>query len=163
MPARRYTKGRALVGQGFMPTVRRVHLVANGLDSEQDTGYDLPPKAILRNVYLDVTTVEATGGTKTIDIGLLASETGGDANGFLAAVSCSGTAGLRQGTVSTGTATLGALLKEDVQGSAGSTGNTEVPEPFLTDEVAAESLSYTFGSTGWVEFVGDLYLEFIQI
>ena len=163
MPARRYTKGRALVGQGFMPTVRRVRIVASPLSSEIDTGYNLPPKSILRNVYLDVVTVEATGGTKTINVGLLASESGGDANGFLAAVSCSGTAGLRQGTLSTGTATLGELLREDVQGSTGSSGNTTVPEPFLTDEVTAKSLSFTHGSTGWVEFVGDLYLEFIQV
>src|SRR3990167_9855574 len=55
--------------------------------SEQDTGIDLPAKCIVRDVFVDVTTAETTGATKTMNVGLLASESGGDADGFLVGIS----------------------------------------------------------------------------
>lgn len=81
--------------------------------TEFDTGFDLPTKALVMPwVSIEVSTIDAT---ETIDVGLLSSESGGDANGFLAAASV-GTAGLVRGTL-VGTDTLGALLSEDSGGS----------------------------------------------
>lgn len=50
--------------------------------TEQDTGFDLPAKCVVHHagMGLDITILDAT---ETIDVGLLSSESGGDANGFM--------------------------------------------------------------------------------
>ena len=81
--------------------------------TEIDTGFDLPQNAlVLPDVSIIVSTVDAT---ETIDVGLLSSESGGDADGFIVAASVA-TAGRIRGAL-VGTDTLGALLKEDTNGS----------------------------------------------
>jgi hypothetical protein len=124
--------------------------------SEEDSGIDLPTSGVVNEVYVNVTTAEVTGATKTLDVGLLSGEAGGDANGFLAAVDVSST-GLKKGTlVSTGQ-TLGALLYVDEDGAG-----TVVPEPHVLNGTAV-SVSYTAGSNDWVEFVGDIYVVYKEI
>lgn len=126
--------------------------------SEQDTGIDLPAKCVVRDVYLDVTAVEVTGATKTIHVGLLASESGGDADGFLAAVSCATTTGLKKGTLLSSGQTRGALLRVDESGAG-----VLVPEPHLSGSVTAKSISFTAGSADWVEMRGSIYVTIEEI
>jgi hypothetical protein len=85
-------------------------------NAEVDTGVDLPTGAVILNVFLDIKTVEATASDKTMDIGLLSSDSGGDADGFLDGIATTGL-GLNGGSlVSTGQ-TRGALLRDDEDGS----------------------------------------------
>ncbi len=140
--------------------------------SEQDAGIDLPAKAVVLDVFLDVTAAEVTGGTKTMSVGLLSSESGGDADGFLVGVSCAST-GLKRGeaTVTAGgsetylsATTRGALLGSFVAGSdsAGDVG-TVYERPHLSDSVTAKSVSYTAGDSDWVEFRGTLVVVYVEV
>lgn len=133
--------------------VLRLRLTAPADGSENDTGIDVPDDAQITNVLLNVITAEATGGTKTVDVGLLSSESGGDADGFLNGVDVSST-GLVQGSLASGGQTLGALLSADEDGAG-----TLVPEPHLTASVTAKSVSYTAGSADFAELVADLLIE----
>src|SRR5690242_16505066 len=84
---------------------KQIPITAAPTGAEQDTGYDLPAKSVLVAVFVDVTTAEVTGGTKTLDVGLLSSESGGSTNGFLVAAPVSAT-GIKKGSL-VGTDTLG--------------------------------------------------------
>lgn len=133
-------------------------------NSEQDTGLDLPANCLLTayDVALRVTTVDAT---ETIDVGILASESGGDANGFIAAASVanSGFVALHP-TISNGTnidftgaTTVGVLLTSAVTGSdAVATGGGFQSKLYRTDGTA-KSISYT-GSAGSDTAAGYVYL-----
>jgi hypothetical protein len=81
--------------------------------AETDTGLDFTAGQIV----LPWPTVRTTvaDATETIDVGLLSSESGGDADGLLALASV-GAVGSVIGSL-LGTDTLGALLKEDTNGS----------------------------------------------
>jgi hypothetical protein len=140
--------------------------------SEQDAGIDLPAKAVVLDVFLDVTAAEVTGGTKTMSVGLLSSESGGDADGFLVGVSCA-SVGLKRGvaTITAGgsetyfsSTTRGALLGSFVAGadSAGDVG-TVYERPHLSDSVTAKSVSYTAGDSDWVEFRGTIVVLYVEV
>lgn len=124
--------------------------------SEQDTGLDFPEKAIILPYPLvDVETAEATGGTKTLDVGLLSSESGGDADGLLNGVDVSAT-GIKKGTLLNTGQTLGALLSVDEDGAG-----ALVPEPHVVGD--AVSLTFTAGDNDWAEFRGRIYVPYIEI
>ena len=59
---------------------------ASGAATEIDTGIDLPTNALIQGAGLGAL-VTALDATETIDIGLLSSESGGDADGFAALLS----------------------------------------------------------------------------
>lgn len=59
-------------------------MVFNSGGTETDTGLTLPLKSHVYDVAVEVVTVDAT---ETVDIGLLSSGTGGDADGFIAGLS----------------------------------------------------------------------------
>ncbi|MBU8540184.1 hypothetical protein [Falsiroseomonas tokyonensis] len=100
---------------------------------EQDTGFDLPRNALVSPfVSLLVTAIDAT---EDIDVGLLSSESGGDADGFLDAASIA-TLGTVRGALA-GTDTLGALLKEDTNA-----GSVLVPASYVVG-ATARSVTYT--------------------
>lgn len=84
--------------------------------TETDSGFDLPLHAlVLPHPALRVQTVDAT---ETLDVGILSSETAGDADGFLAAISVA-TAGLVQGLILNGGNTMGALFERQDSANAG--------------------------------------------
>lgn len=124
--------------------------------TETDTGFDLPADGMVLKVWLNVKTVEVTGGTPTVDVGLLSSESGGDADGFLDGVS-NATAGLIKGTLDSGGQTLGLLLSVDEDGVG-----TLVPEEHQLTAVTARSVSWTPGSADHAEFVGDIVIEYVE-
>lgn len=105
--------------------------------TETDTGFNFPTGATLMpHPSVSVTTVDAT---ETIDVGLLSSESGGDADGILALLSVA-TAGVVSGSM-TSTPTVGALLRETVTADAG-TAQMRKPNVITT----AVSLTYTLTS-----------------
>ncbi len=118
--------------------------------TETDTGFDLPQNAAVNptGVGCHVSTVDAT---ETIDVGLLSTEAGGDANGFTALISVAGLGfAPAKPTVTTGvnetfvaSTTLGAMLVDFV---AGTDLATDVGSHFPQEHVGdgtAQSISYT--------------------
>jgi hypothetical protein len=104
-------------------------------NTETDTGFDFPVGAtILPFPSIDVRTVDSG---MTIDVGLLASESG-DADGFLDGISLT-TAGQIKPTFASAV-TQGALLRVTATGAA-----AVIPEPGIIS--TAVSLSYTLSSS----------------
>lgn len=103
--------------------------------TETDTGFDLPAKSVVGSwAAVDVLTIDAA---ITIEAGTKSSETGGDPDGFIDAVSVA-TAGVIRCAVS-GTPTLGALLVQNF----GTTPAVNVPQTYSSDANTAKSISYT--------------------
>ena len=108
--------------------------------TETDTGWDLPPKVLVTDVILDVTT-NAAG---TLDVGTLTGETNADPNGLLDAESCAA-AGLVEHNVvdaTPGNLTLGVLLYEEIVIDNGGLDHVMLT-PYPSDSLVAKSISYT--------------------
>lgn len=141
--------------------------------SETDMGFDLPATAIvLPEIFINVITAEATGGTKTIDVGLLSSESGGDADGFVDGISVAATGIVEAGaTVTAGGTetyysanTLGVLLSTFLAGANVATDvGTFEKKKHLTSSVTAKSISITPGSADFAELVVDVYIPYITL
>lgn len=138
---------------GAISKVQKFAITAAPDGTEQDTTIVLPAKAIVKRVWIDVTAAEATGGTKTIDVGT--KDISNDPNGFIAGASVAATGQVKGTLLNTGQ-TLGALLCVDEDGAG-----ALVPEDDLTSSGA--TLTYTAGDTDWVEFRGTIYCEYIEI
>jgi hypothetical protein len=107
--------------------------------TETDTGFDLPLySAVLPTPMVRTLTADAT---ETIDVGLLSSETAGDADGFIVGVSV-GTVALVKATVLNGSNTMGALF--EVQDSANAGDLTH--EAHVVTGSNATSISYTLSA-----------------
>ncbi len=90
-------KGNLAVYAGVTPVVHSVAIKRDGTSkvlvfpmiynsggTVVDTGLDLPYKCLVTDAAVEVVDVDST---ETVDIGLLAGETAGDADGFIAAIS----------------------------------------------------------------------------
>jgi hypothetical protein len=116
-----------------------------------DMALIVPAGSIIKNVWLRVATQEATGTTKTMDIGV----SGGDEDGFLKGVSVAA-AGTIKGTLDSAGQTLGELMCADEDGAG-----ALVPEPYVC--TAATTLCYTLGSSNFAELVADVIVEYVVI
>jgi hypothetical protein len=135
--------------------------------TEADTTIDLPDKAVVLAVWLDVTTAD-TG--VTINVGTKSSETGGDADGFIKGASVGSTGiVIPDVTVTTGTnetyfsaCTIGALLADFLAGSdtVGDVGTLN-KKFYYTGSVAAKSISYTC-SSGADTAAGKIYILLVE-
>lgn len=140
-----------------------------GSTAEQDTGWDLPGDAMVNHVYALITTASSAGAT--LNVGILASESTGDADGFLAAVSAA-TTGTRVGTITSATSgtitacTIGAYLATFTTGSSDTltnTGGIYYPKVYPTDGNLARSLSWTLNSSTDTSFRAKLVVEYTKI
>jgi hypothetical protein len=138
---------------GGQRKVKTIAITAAANTDENSTGWSLPAKAIVHNVFLDVTTAEATATTKTIDVGTLSTDSG-DANGYFAAVSTA-TLGLVKGTLLNTGQTLGALLSVDEDGAG-----ALVPEADIT--MGGKEITWTAGEAQ-TEFAGTIVIEYTEI
>ncbi len=138
-------------------------------NSEQDTGLDLPANCLMTawDVALRVTTLDAT---EDINVGILSSESGGDADGFIA-VAPVGTAGFVEligqttgGTTIdfTGVGYVGALLASKITGSDAVATNGGFSSKMYRTDGTAKSISYT-GSTGSDTAAGYVYLSWRRL
>jgi hypothetical protein len=129
--------------------IYRFPIVLAASTAEQDSGYDLPDDGIVLDVFLNVKTPEATGATKTLDVGLKSGESGGDTDGFLDGVSVAA-AGMKKGTLASAGQTKGALLRVDESGSG-----DLVPEAHILNGTA-KSVVYAFGSNDFAELDAEI-------
>ena len=134
--------------------IKVIDITTTPTGSEESTGWSLPAKAIVKKVWVDVTTAEATGGTKTLDVGTDGSGSN-DADGFIDGVSVA-TTGVKKGTLDSAGQTLGVLLSVD-EGGAGEL----VPEEDITS--GGETVTYTAGSADWAEFTGKIYIQYVEL
>jgi len=134
--------------------------------TENKTGWSLPATAIVLDVFLNVTTKEDTGGTKTIDIGTDGSGSN-DPDGFADALSVAATGLKRAGVALDGggayydTNTRGALLSSFVQGANADDRGLYNEFPDLTS--GGEEVSWTPGSNDFAELVADIYIVYIEL
>lgn len=149
----------------------RIDVLSTG---EKDTGFDLPAKGFVFNAIVDVTTLETTGSTKTVDVGLLSSETGGDADGFLDGVSTAAVATLpgampvTDGTNTnffTAAPTRGVLFFDGLLGADAAATPGVVTTRLHVLNGTAKSLTYTLGSahTELVAFIIVVYVDLNEI
>ena len=117
--------------------------------TEKDTGFILPANAlVLPDAAILVTTLETTGA-KTIDVGLLSSISGGNANGFMVAMDTSGK--VLVAAKSAATATRGALL-----------GGSTLDRGMSTDAQTCRNVSYTL-VTASVTAKGFIILNYLNM
>lgn len=119
--------------------------------TETQTGFTLPANAIVKDIFLNVITVDAT---ETVDVGTQG--TSDDPNGYLAAASLA-TAGLVKGILADGAITLGALLFEETGTGA------DVANARTVDITAGgDPISYTC-SAGSDTAVFDIIIEYVEV
>ncbi len=171
IPTSRITRGNALVGGitidgptgspagvlQVVPKVIKVPVVALTTGTK-DTTIDLPTKGLVLDVWVDVRTKEDTATTKTIDVGLLNSESGGDLDGFLDGISTA-TAGVITSSLVSGSVTAGVLFLETVTDSAPATHSARKPHVL---NGTAKSLVYVLGSAH-TELIADIYVSYIDL
>jgi hypothetical protein len=134
--------------------IKVIDITTTPTGSEDSTGWSLPAKAIVKKVWVDVLTAEATGATKTLDIGTDGSGSN-DPDGFINGVSVS-TTGVKKGTLDDAGQTLGVLLYVDEDGAG-----AVVPEEDVTS--GGETITYTAGSADWAEFTGKIYIQYVEL
>lgn len=161
--------GKVVIGDGQM-FLKRIPIAA-GATGEVDSGWDLPEDSIVHGVFVKVDTAQSS---TTLDVGLLSTESGGDADGFLDGVSGAST-GVRQGqfvaTVGSNNSYLGAaaahtngvlltgLLIAGEDTAAGGDG-VGVRGIHVTESIAARSVSYTRGGATFSTFVGEIWIMY---
>jgi hypothetical protein len=137
-------------GASAVPKYRSVSLPIVAAATAQDTTLIIPDGAIiLPGSFIKVTTLEATGGTKTVDIGI----SGGDEDGFIDGLSVAA-AGSILPTLADGAATVGVL--NSVDESAGDL----VPEGYAC--TAATTICYTLGSDDFAELVAEVFIPVLE-
>lgn len=115
------------------------------------TNFTFPANSvILPTPFIYVRTAEATGTTKTIEVGIT-----GTAAAFINGLSVAAT-GLKQPVLTDAAVTMGTKLFV----YSGATSTAPVPTPDI--EASAVALTWTPGSTDWAEFDGDLILHWYQ-
>ena len=117
--------------------------------SETVTGFTLPASAIVKNVFLNVITVDAT---ETVDVGTTG--TSNDPDGYLDGVSLA-TAGLVRGSLADGAVTLGALLFEITEVTTAAARNDDIT-------AGGDPISYTC-SAGSDTAVFDIIIEYVEV
>lgn len=160
MSATRFNKGLSVTNKGadvdsvIVEKTRSISIAAGDGTSENQTSFTLPGTAIVKAVYLRVKTAEATGTTKTINVGTLSTDSG-DADGFIAGADVSAT-GLVKGTLANAGQTLGALLYTD----EGGTGQL-VPEVDVAS--GGKVITWTPASANFAELEADIIIDYQEI
>jgi hypothetical protein len=144
----------ASASYGARRYIRKVAIPSNvnGATTERSTGYTLPTKCAVNNVWIDVTTAPTAGSTKTLDIGTDSSASG-DADGFLDGVSVA-TTGIKQGTLASGAVTVGALGRIDIDGSS-----HFAREPAVSSTACGKLVTASAGSNNIADLAGNIFLD----
>lgn len=121
-------------------------LVDTAANTETSTGFSLPQNSTVE--FASVMVVTPDTANKTIKIGMLSTQTGGSASGFVNGASLSA-AGMVKPTINGASATTGSFLIV-----ASGAGSTNVYEPYVVG-ATAKTISYTIGSAA---ASGDGYL-----
>lgn len=138
---------------GAQRKIKAIAITAAANTDENATGWSLPAKAIVHNVWVDVTTKEDTATTKTISVGTDSTDSG-DADGYLAAVSTAA-AGVVKGTLLNTGQTLGALLSVDEDGAGALVREDDV-------SMGGKEITWTAGEAQ-TEFAGTIVIDYTEI
>ena len=160
------TKGTAVAGryqaiEVGIPYYEKVAFLGPGTTAETDSSFDVPASAIVTDIFAQVTSAASSAGY--MDIGLYASSSGGDADGFADGLVID-TTGLATPALSATTAgqydavTLGSLLAD---GLAGATSYALIRKHHETDSVTAKSLTYSVSTTKAV--TGFIYVGLMNL
>jgi len=117
--------------------------------SETQTDFTLPTNAIVKSVFLNVITVDAT---ETVLVGTMG--TSNDPNGYLNLASLA-TAGLVRGSLADGAVTLGALLFEITETTTAAARNDDIT-------AGGDPISYTC-SAGSDTAIFDIIIEYVEV
>jgi len=117
--------------------------------AETQTEFTLPTNAIVKDVYLNVITIDAT---ETVDVGTMG--TSNDPNGYLAAASLAVVGLVRATLLSTGQ-TRGALLTDDEGGTGELVTSVDVT-------AGGDPVSYTC-SAGSDTAVFDIIIDYVEV
>lgn len=139
---------------GAVQKVKKIGITAPDDDSETKTGFILPDNAVVTDVFVNVTTAEATGTTKTINVGTDATD-GGDPDGYLVGVDVSNT-GLVKGTLLSSGQTLGALLSVDEGGTGELVKEIDIAS-------GGKEITFTAASADFDELVADIFIVYIEV
>lgn len=142
-------------------------MVFNAGGTETDTGLDLPLKAAVYDALVEVTTTDAT---ETVHIGLLSTETNGDADGFLASVSVASSGFVAPIAYTTGSnETYLSLNSYGVLIASGSLGNDVATDVgslakkfHVVDGSNATSISYTPSSSDTFAGYGYVFFKHLR-
>ncbi len=180
----RLTKGKGRVGSLSIDTsggvgfaagqaTRKIMAIPFTLTStaETDTTYDLPASGLVHDVWAKITTATSAGGQ--LSVGLLSSSSGGDADGFMAAVGSSSTGVIRGTWVSSTSGFSGTLITSYTRGayfaafSSGTTAATETAgtaaeRAHIIDSKTARSITYTVNSSA-VTPAGTIFIDYTEI
>lgn len=136
--------------------------------TETDTGIDLPANLLIKDALLKVTTADAT---ETLDVGILSSESGGDADGLLMLMDVANLGFVNPFPVVTNgtnidynvhTSGRGALLKQGIAGADAVATCGGVQPRFYRTDGTAKSVTYT-GSTGSDTAAGYIILSYTRL
>lgn len=172
-------KGNTGVYSGVTPNVHSVNLNRTGADkvfvfpmvfnaggTVVDTGLDLPAKAHVHNVAVEVVT---TDSTETVDIGLLASESGGDEDGFIAAMSVASAGFIKPYVTTTGsnetyvsTAKYGVLMGPVLVGTDVDKDMGQAHGWGHVGDGTAKSITYTPSSSDTFAGYGYVYFKVLR-
>ena len=130
--------------------------------AEFDTGIDMPVPSEILDAVVEVVTA-ASGAT--IDVGLLSTETAGDADGLVDGVSCAtagfyrGQAALDGGAAYFASNTRGVLMSAFVQGTNADDRGLYIEKPHLVQGTNAKSVSYTTSNHTVAGYIHIFYVE----
>lgn len=136
-------------------------------NTEIDTGLDLGANCLIHDACIRVTTVDAT---ETLDVGLLSSETGGDADGFLTVIPVDTLGYVEPAPTANNGANVdflnsnnyGVLLASSITGSDAVATNGAYARLRFNTDGEPESLSYT-GSAGSDTAAGYIQLSYTKL
>jgi hypothetical protein len=157
----------SLLGYGYKVYKGRVAAASSGFLAET-TLFTLPTKFMVVDCFVDVITQEATGGTKTIDVGTAG--TSNDPDGFIDGASVAAAGQVRgQATVTTGSSetyysanTRGVLLSDYLAGGdAADNFGVYREKPDFT--AGGDPVTASPGSADFEELVADVYVIGVEI
>lgn len=175
MSATRFNKGVSVTNRGadvdsvIVEKTQSIPIAFGDGTGENQTSFTLPSNSIVKAVYLRVKTAEATGATKTINVGTL-STASGDADGFLAGVSVAATGlvgpaitettGVNEVYISA--STHGALLADQELGTdvAGNTGFINSRSDISS---GGKVVTWTPGGNDFAEFEADIIIDYQEV
>lgn len=143
---------KVTMSTGATPKIAVVEIPSaiQGSATAQETAFTLPDKAIVYDVFVDVTTEETTGTGQTIDVGVV-----GTTNGYLDGVDVSST-GLIKGTLAYNAVTLGSLLTTNT-----GDGTNPVKEPDITS--GDTTVTVTASNDDFAELEGNVIIVYTEI
>jgi len=133
-------------GASGAPKIKKAH-IASAAATETASGITLPTKCVVKDVWIDVITIDAG---ETVDVGT--DGTSNDPDGYLDGAAL-GVAGIIKGSLANGAVTKGALLRENEDGAGAWV-------PSIDATAGGDNVTYTASAAG---AAFDIYVEYVEL